>query len=106
MNEIKADNMLTQMRMMAALAENKTASEVPSSSNVSFSDLMKQAVNTVNTVQQHAEQLSTDYVQGKPGIDLGEVMVASQKSGIAFNTLLQVRNKLLTAYQDIAKMPI
>ena len=43
---------------------------------------------------------------GVPGIDLAQVMVASQKSSVAFQAMTQVRNKLITAYEDIMKMPI
>ena len=43
-------------------------------------------------------------VQG--GVDLTEVMIASQKASVSFQAMTQVRNKLVQAYQDIMQMPV
>ncbi len=50
--------------------------------------------------------LAKAYEQGDPGVALSQVMVASQKAGVSFQALTQVRNKLVEAYQDVMKMPI
>lgn len=68
--------------------------------------MLSQAVNRVNELQKTTSDLQTGYERGEPGIDLTEVMIASQKSSVAFQAATQVRNKLITAYEDIMKMPI
>ncbi len=71
-----------------------------------FSDLLSQAVNSVNDTQRKASQLATAYEQGDPSVSLSQVMIQSQKSSVSFQALTQVRNKVVQAYQDIMKMPV
>lgn len=72
----------------------------------SFSEMLKQAVNTVDGIQQQASDLRNAYVRGEPDVDLARVMIASQKSSVAFQALTQVRNRVVQAYEDVMKMPI
>ena len=71
-----------------------------------FSDLMVQAVDKVNEIQQASGATSRAYIQGDPNVDVTDVMIASQKAGIAFDSMVQVRNKLVEAYRDVMNMPI
>lgn len=72
----------------------------------SFGSLMEQAINKVSEVQKTSSSLRSAYVQGEPGVDITEVMVASQKAGVSFQAMVQVRNKLLEAYRDVMNMPV
>ena len=72
----------------------------------SFLEMMQQAVNEVNETQAHANDLRKSFELGDGRVDLSEVMVAAQKSRISFQALTEVRNKLLTAYQDVMNMPV
>jgi flagellar hook-basal body complex protein FliE len=76
----------------------------PESKN-GFGTMIKGALNEVNDIQSESAALKTDYLTGKE-TDLGRVMVASQKSSVAFQATVQVRNKLVEAYKDIMNMPI
>ena len=69
--------------------------------SVNFSDLLGSAIKQVNNVQQHAGELKKDFEMGKEGIDLVQVMVANEKSSVAFAALLETRNKLLRAYTQV-----
>ncbi len=71
-----------------------------------FGDVMAQALNKVNETQKASGALQTAYERGEPGVDITDVMVASQKSSVAFQATLQVRNKLVEAYRDIMNMPV
>ena len=71
-----------------------------------FDDMLKMAFNRVNDLQKTTSDLQSGYERGVPGIDLTEVMIASQKSSVAFQAMTQVRNKMISAYEDIMKMPI
>lgn len=75
-------------------------------SAVAFGDVMSQAVNKVNEVQQASSALSSAYVKGDRGVDISDVMIASQKASVAFSAMTQVRNKLVDAYKDIMNMPV
>lgn len=71
----------------------------------SFTDTLKGALDTVNAAQQKASSISAAYEQGEV-VDIAKVMLARQESGVAFEATLQVRNKLLNAYQDIMRMGV
>jgi flagellar hook-basal body complex protein FliE len=70
-----------------------------------FQELLKQAVTNANETAQKSEQLTGDLVQGKP-VDLHRVMLAQQEAQISFEIVLQMRDKLVSAYQEISRMPL
>ncbi len=71
-----------------------------------FGDMLSNAVNNVNEVQQNAGALRTAYDMGDPSVDITQVMIAAQKSSVSFEALTQVRNRVVKAYEDIMNMPI
>ena len=71
-----------------------------------FGQLMNQAINNVNELQKTSGDMRTAYEIGKPGVDITDVMIASQKASVSFQALTQVRNKLVEAYKDVMNMPI
>lgn len=77
------------------------AQEVPS-----FGEMLEQAVNKVNDVQKASSATATAYEMGDPNVDITDVMVASQKASVSFQSMLQVRNKLMDAYRDVMNMPV
>jgi flagellar hook-basal body complex protein FliE len=69
----------------------------------SFTGALRTALDKVNQAQAHAETVTTGYETGQV-TDIAQVMLARQQSSVAFEATLQVRNKLLSAYQDIMKL--
>jgi flagellar hook-basal body complex protein FliE len=84
-----------------------TAAKSPSSKagGASFSDTFNQYLDEVNQLQQDANAAVQGEVTGKSD-DLDGVMVAVQKSDLAFKTLMAIRTKLLDAYEELKNMPI
>jgi len=72
----------------------------------SFVDTLKRAMEGVNDAQQHASSLSAAFERGEPGADLAQVMVAAQQAQVAFKATVEVRNRLVQAYQDVLNMPV
>ncbi|HAS52253.1 MAG TPA: flagellar hook-basal body complex protein FliE [Gammaproteobacteria bacterium] len=70
-----------------------------------FASVFKSMLVSVNQSQQHSRQLTESFDLGQHQ-DLAGVMIAQQKSKLAFQSTLQVRNKLMTAYQDVMNMPV
>lgn len=70
-----------------------------------FGDALKSALDGVTATQRKAESLSAAYERGEE-TDIAKVMLARQESSIAFEATLQVRNRLLSAYQDIMRMGV
>lgn len=70
-----------------------------------FASTLKTALDQVNQVQHASSDAATSYEMGQT-TDIAAVMMAKQKASIGFEATLQVRNKLLSAYQDIMNMPV
>ena len=70
-----------------------------------FGDLVRQAVDKVNANQMHASKIADAYERGE-GVPLTDVVLSMQKSSLSFEATLQVRNKVLKAYEDILNMPV
>lgn len=68
-----------------------------------FATTLTDAVQQVNATQQRAADLAAAYERGEV-TDVAQVMLARQEAGVAFEATLQVRNKLLNAYQEIMRM--
>lgn len=77
--------------------------------NAGFTEVMsiaKNAINQVNDVQTQTETIRNAYIAGDSNVSMSQVVVASQKSKLAFEGLMTVRNKILEAYKEIMNMPI
>lgn len=70
-----------------------------------FGAAMMSAFKEINQTQRVAGDITQDYTMGKTN-DIAGVMMAKQKSSLGFELTLQVRNKLIKAYQDIMTMPV
>ncbi len=106
MSEIDVNYLLSQLRSHAIEAkgvEKSTSDNVP---GLDFSAQLKDAINQVNSVQKESGKLKNAFTMGDENVGLVDVMVASQKASVSFQAMLQVRNKLISAYQDVMSMPI
>lgn len=106
MNEIDSSQMISQLRSMAALAQGQNGESNSVEKSADFSALLGNAIDKVNQVQKTGGAMAKAFDAGDPSVSLAETMVAMQKSSIAFETMKQVRNKMVSAYQDIMSMPI
>ncbi len=108
-NAIDPNQLLTQMRAaqsqamqqpLASLQTNETGN------SVDFTSLLKTAVDQVNETQQASGKLKTAFEMGDPNVSLADTMIASQKASVAFEATLQVRNKLVKAYEEVMRMSV
>ena len=107
MSSINMNKALLEMQRMAASAQMQPAQAGSKpSEGQSFTDLLKDAVNNVNDLQKEAGDLKKAFEVGDPNVDLPQVMVAAQKSSIAFQAMLKVRNDLMKAYQDVMNIHV
>lgn len=70
----------------------------------SFSDALKSAIQGVDDLQGSADIKIGNLLGGAPNADVNNVMVSVEKADVAFQLMMQVRNKIVSAYQDIEKM--
>jgi flagellar hook-basal body complex protein FliE len=100
------NGVLAQMRALALQSEGMQPpnAAVPVSGN-NFGDMLSQAINQVNTMQQNASAQATRFERGED-VDVAKVMVDMSKAKVAFTGMVEVRNKLLQAYQEVMSMTV
>ena len=104
MGSLNSVSLMQQIQSMAKQATGNTVE--PSGNAAGFSDMFQQALGQVNQLSHNAETNKTRFELGDPGVQLSDVVIAGQKADLAFQATLQVRNKLVQAYQDIMNMPV
>lgn len=70
-----------------------------------FGELLKGVLEEVNQSQQNAGQMQAEYLAGKP-IELHDMMIALERASVSMQLTMQVRNKLLEAWQEIQRTQI
>jgi flagellar hook-basal body complex protein FliE len=104
MNTSGIDQLLQELNAAAAKAAGKeanSAGDVPE-----FGEMLKTALDQVNGAQAEATRMQSEFDQGAPNANLHEVMVSLQKASLSFQTMVQVRNRLVSAYQEIMNMSV
>ena len=94
---------LDTARLNDVATEQRT--RVGKSSELNFYDLARDALDGVNAAQHDSKVLKEAFDRGED-VPLTNVVLAMQKSSLAFEATLQVRNKVLKAYEDILNMPV
>ncbi len=97
-------NTLTKpaMNTVAGIDKGVTATDTENA----FSTLLKNSINKVNDTQMQTNKLQEAFQKGDPDVQIAEVMLAMQKSNVSFQAMVQVRNKIVQAYQEIMNMPV
>jgi flagellar hook-basal body complex protein FliE len=112
MNDIDVNRLLTQLRSLQTQATG--SAKTPDASDGSgvggvggdFGSLLKSSLDGVSRAQTDAQKLQQSFELGDPGTDLSSVMLATSKAQVSFRGAVEVRNRLVSAYQDIMNMPL
>ena len=97
--------LLQKMNALKGVAGGETIALRSNEGGGDFLDAMKSAVNRVNADQNNASRLTTAVETGQSD-DLVGAMVASQKAGLSFSALMQVRNKLMSGFDEIMRLAL
>jgi len=115
MSNMQIDSVLSQIRALqsqvrapSTLHANATAAAGNASGvqGSKFADLLKGGLNAVNQTQARADDLATAFQRGTPGVELADVMIEMQKANVSFRAATEVRNRMVSAYQEIMNMQI
>ena len=98
------ESVLQQMRVLAQ-SSSMSAPAGPEAASGGFAGELKKSLDRISDAQQNASSQAEAFELGKPGVALNDVMVDIQKAGIGFQMGLQVRNRVVSAYQEIMNMP-
>jgi flagellar hook-basal body complex protein FliE len=99
------EQMIGQLKAASDVAAGKSSSVQPTG-GADFAQALQGALQEVSQAQQSAQQMSQDFSAGDPNVNLQDVMINLQKANISFQQMVQVRNKLVTAYQDIMNISV
>lgn len=105
-NRIGMNQLISELRSTAKIAGGNSPDEINQQQGVNFATILKNSIEQVNTDQVDSKALARKYEIGDKDVNLQEVMVSLQKASLTFQTMVQVRNKLVTAYQEVMNMQV
>lgn len=103
------EQMLSLLNSTAAQAASGSVGATSAKSapeGADFSAVLKNSIDQVNQAQQQADAMADKFAAGDSQQNLHEVMAALQTASISFQEMVQVRNRLVSAYQDIMNMQV
>ncbi|HUI60713.1 MAG TPA: flagellar hook-basal body complex protein FliE [Steroidobacteraceae bacterium] len=110
MSQMEIDAVLAQIRSLSAqtrVGTSQAAAGVqPGSGPSEFANILGRGIDQVNQADLRASQLATAFQRGEPGVELPQVMLEIQKASVSFRALTEVRNRLVSAYQEIMNMQV
>ena len=109
MSDMNVQQLLAQMRVLEAQAKAgvQPAGQLEAGTpKTDFSDVLKNSIESVNETSQQAKQLAQAFEKGDPNVSMAQLMIAMEKSSVSMQAMTQVRNRLLSAYQEIMSMPV
>ncbi len=104
MSQMEIDRVLAQIRSLSSQTRPSAPQPAQGSGESQFATLLKQGIDQVNQSQQRATEIADAFARGTPGVELPQVMVQMEKASVSFRALTEVRNRLISAYQDIMNM--
>jgi len=79
--------------------------EAKEDNKLGFPQVLKEMVNNTNDLQQKAGIIAERFVLGEV-TDIHDVMIAAEEAGVALDLVMEIRNKLIEAYQQMMRMPV
>lgn len=101
------DLMLAELKSAAALTGTKSPTAGQGAAGgPDFAEVLKSTIDQVNAAQVDAKQMAEDFSSGQSDVNLQEVMINLQKASLSFQHMVQVRNRLVSAYHDIMNIQV
>ncbi len=103
---MRIDGLNSEMQVMMLEATNSKPVATGHTVGADFKDLLSNAINNVNGLAKTSSDLQTRFDRGDDNVSLSDVMIARNKSSVAFEATIQVRNKLVESYKELMNMPV
>ncbi|KKD01163.1 MULTISPECIES: flagellar hook-basal body complex protein FliE [Photobacterium] len=103
---MKVNGFMSEMQAMKMEASNASRPATGAKVSADFGAALQDAIQTVNGLQNTSSEMTSRFDQGDRSISLSDVMIARNKSSVAFEATVQVRNKLVEAYKELMNMPV
>lgn len=105
-NTAGLSQVIKELKQTSQLAAGVSLDSINDTRSVDFGTVLKDTINSVNAKQQASHQMAKEYEAGSSDVSLQDVMISLQKASLTFQTMTQVRNKLVTAYQEVMNMQV
>ncbi len=103
---MRIDGLHGEMQAMMVEATSTPPVATGQTVGADFANMLTQAINNVNSLQKTSGDLQTRFDSGDQSVSLSEVMIARNKSSVAFEATIQIRNKLVESYKELMNMPV
>ena len=90
---------------MSAISGASSPQKLNKPTNANFLDTLKQSVEKVNALQNQADAAIDDLVLGE-NKDITQTMIAMEKADISFRLMMQIRNRIVKAYEEVMRMQV
>lgn len=104
------DSMMARMQAMQAamngLPGAAASNEVKSANGVDFQNILKNAIENVNSAQNAAQAKAQAFSAGNSDTSLEEVIVSLQKANLSLQGMIAVRNRLVDAYKEVTSLQV
>lgn len=100
------EGVLSQLQATASVARSQSADASGMGTGVSFAGQLHAALDRISEKQNAARAQAEKFTLGEPGIALNDVMTDLQKASVSMQMGIQVRNKLVAAYQEVMQMQV
>jgi flagellar hook-basal body complex protein FliE len=107
MSQMEINRVLDQIRSLSAQVKpgpSPLGQSQQTGGPSEFASILKKGVDAVNQTEQRATDISAAFERGTPGVELPQVMLEVSKASVSIRALSEVRNRLVSAYQDIMNM--
>ncbi|MGC9403212.1 MULTISPECIES: flagellar hook-basal body complex protein FliE [Vibrio] len=95
-----------EMQALMFEATNTKPTATGQSVGADFGNMLNKAINNVNGLSKSSSDFQMRFDRGDEDVSLSDVMIARNKSSVAFEATIQVRNKLVEAYKELMNMPV
>lgn len=103
MNTLGINSAAPMIRPFAT--DRQTPTPTPYEAQKSFASVLKQSIENLNQTQLQSDKMTEKLALGQ-NVDLHQVMIASQKASITLQATMEVRNKVVEAYQEMMRMQV
>ncbi len=100
------DQMLSELRAASTLTSGKSSGASVPAGGPDFAQVLKSTIDDVSAAQADARKMAEDFSSGQSDVNLQDVMINLQKASLSFQQMVQVRNRLVTAYHDIMNIQV
>ena len=109
MSSMEINRVLEQIRALQSqtkIGQPQPAQPQPVNGPGEFANILQKGLSAVSQTEQRANQMTEAFERGTPGVELPQVMLEVSKASVSLKAVSEVRNRLISAYQDIMNMQL